>query len=142
MQRAGYCALPSGEVAVFSKWEALADLKVRELADHTYYWLDIPGWLPKRSAKKTGENAWSIADKLTMQVLGGSGSPTEGGLIGAAKRDFAAKKGEVMQDSVCVYQCMIPGREPAKVSGSADRLEVGPWIISRAEDGKLNVSTK
>jgi hypothetical protein len=139
----GYCALPSGEVIVFSKWTALADLKAKELADHPFYWLEIPGWLPKREAKRLDGNAWAIADALRMTVLGGTeGSAVEGGLVGSARRDFEAKKDEVMAQSVCVYQALLPNREAAAVSGSADAVECSSWKITRADDGSVTVSRR
>ena len=139
-QEVGYSALPSGEVVVFSKWIALADLKVQELADHPYYWLEIPGWLPKREAKRLEGNAWSIADVLRMTALGGSeGRGLDGGLIGSERRNFETKKGEVMQESVCVYQAIIPGKEMAPVTGTATAVEFGPWKLSRGSDGGVSL---
>ncbi len=35
IQHIGFCALPTGEVIVSSRWEALEDIKVAQLVDHT-----------------------------------------------------------------------------------------------------------
>ena len=115
--------------------EALEDIEVAELVDHTYYWLKIPGWLPKRSAKKTGEGVWSVDGKLQMQILGGSaeGEVVEGGLLGAVRRDFTARKGETLLDTACVYQSIVPGRPPVEVTGDASAVTVGKWTVRRGE---------
>lgn len=141
VQQVGYCALPGGEVLVFSKWKAAKDLAVATLVDHPFYWVDIPGFLPTRVVKSVGENAWSIDGNLRMQVLGGVGGRVEkASVLGAVRAGpFTAQAGEILQDSVCVYQPEIPGREAAAVSGGVDRVTVGKWTVERAAAGRLSV---
>jgi hypothetical protein len=142
-QRIGYCALPTGQVVVFSQWRALKDIEVAELVDHPFYWVTVPGYLPERVAKATGDGAWSIDGKLQMQVLGGAGGAIEKqALLGSVRRTpWTAKAGEVLQDSVCVYQAEIPGRSSTLASGDAHRVVLGQWTIERADDGRLSVSS-
>jgi hypothetical protein len=141
-QQIGYCALPSGEVIVSSKWEALEDINVALLADHTFYWLDIPGWLPTRTAKKQADGSWNIDDKLSMQIIGeASGEAVEGGLLAAVNRDFEAKKGDVLQDTVCVYQSILPDQPSSKISGDVNELQIGnTWTLRKEADGTLKLS--
>jgi hypothetical protein len=140
-QKVGYCALPTGEVLVFSRWIALRDIQVAELADHPFYWMAIPGYLPRRSAISVGAGAWSIDGKLRMEILGGAGGKEVGdGLIGSFRdAPWAAKVGEILQDSVCVYQAQVPGHKASLVKGDARRVALGKWIVERAEDGQLSV---
>ena len=141
MQHVGFCALPTGQVVVSSRWEALDDITAAELADYTFYWLDIPGWLPKRSAKQLPNATWSIDDKLQMQVLGSrSGKIIEGGVLGAVGRDFTAKKGDTLLDTVCLYQSILPGRPPITAGGDPRSLKVGNWLIRRGDDQRLHLA--
>jgi hypothetical protein len=141
VQHIGFCALPTGEVIVLSRWEALEDVKVAELADHTYYWLEIPGWLPNRTAKKTGEGVWSVDDRLQMQILGrrAEGEVVEGGLLGAVRRDFTASKGETLLDTACVYASIVPGRPPVEAAGDAGAVTVGKWTVRRGEGATIDL---
>jgi len=143
-QRIGYCALPTGEVLVFSRWEAVKDITIAELVDHSFYWVELPGFLPKRTAKAVGKGEWSIDGKLRMQILGGAeGKVEESCLLGSVRQGpFKAKAGEILQDSVCVYQAEIPGRMPISATGGGDRVELGKWMIARAEDGSLSVKSQ
>ena len=64
----------------------LDDIRVQELADHTFYWVDIPGWLPKRMARQTEPGVWNVDDKLQLRVLGETkGAPTKSGIVGARR---------------------------------------------------------
>ncbi len=137
----GYCALPTGEVAVFTHWKALKDIKIAQMVNHPFYWMAIPGYLPERTATESS-GAWSIDGKLRMQILGGApAKQVKGGLIGSARmQPFAAKAGEVFEDSVCVYQPEISGRTPSSVSGDASHVIVGAWSVTRDSDGHLTVS--
>ena len=96
------------------------------MADHTFYWVDIPGWLPKRTARQTEPGVWNVDDKLQLRVLGETkGAPTKSGIVGARRRNFAAHKGDVMQHTLCVYQPIVPGRDLAAVSGNTGEVHVG-----------------
>jgi hypothetical protein len=141
-QRVGYYALRTGQVLVFSQWRAVKDIHVTELVDHPFYWMEIPGYLPTRMARAVGDGVWSIDGKLRMQVLGGAGGKAEKGrLMGAVRgTPWAARAGEVLQDSVCVYQAELPGRDPVLASGNVDRVVLGEWTVERAGDGRLTVS--
>jgi hypothetical protein len=141
VQLVGYCALPTGEVLVFAKWKAVKDISVATLVDHSFYWVDIPGFLPTRKVTPIADGVWSIDGKLRMHVLGGSGGRVEKASVLGAVRvgPFAAKAGEVLQDSVCIYQAEIPGRTLAAVGGTLDLVTVGAWTVERAADGRLTV---
>jgi len=141
-QRIGYCAISTGEVVVFSKWEALGDIQVKELADHTYYWLDIPGWLPKRTARQTKPRIWNIDDKLLINVFGeATGTAIENGVVGAVRRNFAAKEGDVLQHTVGVYQPVVPGQDPTVVTGSVTEVQIGQrYKVSFDEDARPRVT--
>jgi hypothetical protein len=76
-----------------------------------------------------------------MQVLGGAtGKVVKGGVLGSVRSGpWLAKAGEVLQDSVCVYQAQGPGLTPIPATGNADRVVLGNWTVDRASDGKLSV---
>jgi hypothetical protein len=139
MQQVGYCALPTGQVLVFSRWRALKDIKVAELVDHPFYWMAIPGYLPTRTAEQRGDGIWSVDGKLQMQILGGAGGKVEKeGLLGSFRGGpFSAETGEVFADSVCIYQAELPNRPSPLAQGDARRVTVGEWIVERADDGGL-----
>lgn len=141
VQHVGFCALATGQVVVLSKWEALADLRVAQLVDHGYYWVEVPSWLPKRTAKKTDAGAWSVDEKLQIRVLGdgGTGEVVQGGLLGAVRRDFAAAKGDTLLDTACVYQPIIPAHPPVEVSGDRGSVTVGQWTIRRDDNGQIRL---
>jgi hypothetical protein len=154
VQQAGYCALPTGPVLVFSKWEALADIEVAELTDHGFHSLVIPGWLPKHVPICRDEGWWTIGWRLGMRVLGGQrGESSENGVIGAVRRNFKAAKGERMMDTVCVYQAgsssirLDPqhqspadhGPEPV-ATGSPSEVRIGEWTVRRNEDGSIQLA--
>jgi hypothetical protein len=140
-QKIGYCALPTGQVLVFSRWVAVHDIQVAELADHPFYWMVIPGYLPNRSAVSVGDGAWSIDGKLRMEIFGGAGGKAlKDGLIGSFRgTSWAAKAGEVLQDSVCIYQAQVPGHKPTLAKGDARRVVLGKWTVELAENGQLSV---
>ena len=142
-QQVGYCALPTGQVLVFSQWRALKDIKVAELVDHPFYWMTIPGYLPTRIVTQRGDGVWSVDGKLQMQVLGGAGGKVEKeGLLGSIRgKPFSAKAGEVLADSVCVYQAELPDLCALIAKGDAHRVNLGEWIVERADDGRLTVTT-
>jgi len=141
-QRVGYCALPTRQVIVFSQWRAVEDIKVARLVDHPFYWIEIPGYLPTRTAKAGGNGVWSIDGKLQMQVLGGAGGKVEKtGVLGSVRdTPWTAKAGEVLQDSACVYQAEVPGHAPVLATGGANRVVVGDWVVERVEDGHLSIT--
>jgi hypothetical protein len=140
-QQVGYCALPTGEVLVFSQWRAIKNIKVAELIDHPFYWMAISGYLPTRTVRQVGNGVWSIDGKLKMQVLGGAGGRIEKeGLLGSTRGEpFSAKAGDVLSDSVCVYQAEAPNHATLLAKGDAHRVTMGDWIVERAEGGRLAV---
>ena len=139
-QQIGYCALPEGAVAVFSRWQALGDLEVTDLVDHPFRWVQIEKFVSPPEARQTAPGVWEVDDRLRLQILGGSaGERARDGINGIARRDFSAKAGEVLQSSVCIYQALIPGRSPVAVVGNADAVRVGDWSLHRNGDGGLAV---
>jgi hypothetical protein len=141
VQQVGYCALPTGQVLVFSRWRALKDIQVAEVAEHPFYWAVIPGYLPTRTVRQTVKGAWSIDGKLHIQVLGGTGGKVEeDGFVGSFRGEpFSAKAGEVFADSVCVYQAEALNRALLLAKGDAHRVTLGFWVVERADDGRLAV---
>jgi hypothetical protein len=127
-QRIDYCALPTGEVAVFSRWQALGDIEVSELVDHPFRWVEIEKFITKPDAKQIAPGVWEIDGKLQMQVLGGTpGEIASDGLNGAVRRDFSAKAGEALQSSVCIYQPLVVGRRPCEAKIDGNTLLLGDW---------------
>jgi hypothetical protein len=143
-QQIGYCGLPTGEALVFSKWQGLKDIEVAELVDHSFYWVEVPGYLPLRSVTARGPNRWSIDGKLQMQVLGGAGGRSaKAGFLGSMRdKRWSAKAGDVLQDSVCVYQAERPGHDVVFAAGTPRRVTLGPWTVERGDDGRLSVKNK
>src|SRR6185503_19834998 len=124
-QQIEYCALPSGEVAFFSRWRAQQNIEVSELVDHPFRWVEIEKFTTNPDAKQSAPGVWEIDGKLQVQVLGGAPGEIAGdGINGAARRDFSAKAGEVLQRSACIYRPLIAGRSPreAKMEGNVLRL--------------------
>jgi hypothetical protein len=133
-QQIDYCALPTGEVAVFSRWQALRDIEVSELVDHPFRWVEIEKFITKPDAKQIAPGVWEIDGKLRMQVLGGPlGEIASDGINGAVRRDFSAKAGEVLQSSVCIYQPLIAGRAPREATIEGNALRVGEWMHNFTE---------
>jgi hypothetical protein len=140
-QQISYCALPAGPVVVFSRWEALKDIEVAELVDHTFRWVEIEKFISKPDAKQLVPGVWTIDGKLQMQIAPGApGELVKDGINGAVRRNFSAKAGEVLQDSVCVYQAKTPGHKPSPVTGDAHRVMVGEWEVGCGEDRRLSVT--
>jgi len=139
-QRISYCAFPEGAVVVFSRWEALADIKVIELVDHPFRWVEIEGFISKPEFALKDPGAWSIDDKLQMQVLGDATGEIAGdGINGAVRRYFAARAGDLLLDTVCVYQAILPGRSAMKIAGDTRTVRVGERRIRCGRDGKIKV---
>jgi hypothetical protein len=141
-QDIGYCALPSGEVAVFSRWQALKDIAVAELVDHPFRWVEIDQFISKPDAKQTQPNVWNIDGILQIRTFAAaSGELAKDGLNGSVRRNFSAKANEVLQDSVCFYQPLALGRavNDAKREAKANTVHIGAWHIQRQEDGRLLV---
>ena len=137
-QDIGFLALAGGEVIVSSRWTALRDLDVRELVDHPFRWVEIPGFIARPEAKQPAPGVWTIDGKLRMQVLGASpGEAGPEGIDGAVRRAFTARAGETMLDSVCVYQPLVEGREPVEARLEGHRLHIGTKTIVRGADGAL-----
>ena len=49
------------------------------------------------------------------------------------------RAGEILQDSVCIYQALIPGRPTLAVEGNAEAVRIGDWKIHRDGKGGLTV---
>ena len=70
----------------------------------------------------------TIDGKLQMQVINGvPGEIVGDGINGSARRDFAAKAGDVFQSSVCIYQPLVAGRTPCEAKGDGKTLRLGEW---------------
>jgi hypothetical protein len=139
-QEISYCALPNGAVAVFSRWTALKDCEIAELVDHPFRWVEIEKFVSKPQTKQTGPGVWNIDGKLQMSVFGHAATEQiRDGINGAIRRDIAAKAGEVLLDSVCVYEPIVIGRTPANIKHTADQLQIGDWTITRKDDDALTI---
>jgi hypothetical protein len=139
-QEISYCALPTGAVAVFSRWKALKDNQISELVDHPFRWVEIEKFISKPKIKKPKPGVWDIDGLLQIQLFGEvKGEEVSDGINGAVRRDISAKSGEKLLDSVCVYQPIIAGREPLEVKRDGDSLQIGNWIISQGSNGVLSV---
>ena len=135
-QQVSYCALSTGEVAVFSRWHALKVIEVSELVDHPFRWVEIEKFISKPDAKQAAPGVQTIDGKLQMRVFSGTlGEIAKDGILGAVRRNFSAKAGEVLQDSVCVYQPLLAGRAPREVKSETNTLRIGDWRIRHQEDG-------
>ena len=139
-QQIGYGALPSGEVVVSSRWQALKDIEVAELVDHPFRWVQIKKFIVAPDVKRLSPGVWTIDDKLRMTVL--SAAPWEfarDGINGSVRRKFSAKARDVLQDSRCVYQPLIGGRPPHPVKLGTNNLKVGDWSIRLNDADGLTV---
>ena len=135
-QQISYCALPLGAVAVWSRWQALGDLEVTELVDHPFRWVQIEGFIPPPGAAQPSPGVWVVDDKLRLQVIGATaGELARDGINGAVRRGFSARAGDVLQDSVCVYQALVPGRAPWALEGGPTAIRVGDWHLQRDREG-------
>ena len=102
--------------------------------------MEIDKFIAKPQVKKLAGGVWNIDDKLQLHVFGDvSGEVVAGGINGAVRRNFSAKAGEKLLDSVCVYQPIVEGRTPAEVKRDGDLLQIGDWQIRRNADGTLSV---
>jgi len=138
-QDIGYCALPGGKVALFSRWQALKDIDVVELVDHPFRWVEIDKFISKPSAAETAPAVWNIDGKLQMQILNGAdGELARDGLNGSVRRSFTAKANEVLQDNICIYQPLAVGAPTNGAKLEANTLRIGDWRISRAGNGDLS----
>ncbi|HXJ57263.1 MAG TPA: hypothetical protein VNU68_11415 [Verrucomicrobiae bacterium] len=138
-QDIGYCALPSSEVAVFSRWQALREIEVAELVDHPFRWVEIDTFISKPAAKQIASNGWIIDGKLQIRIFdAASGELANDGLNGSARRGFSAKANEVLQDSVCVYQPLAIGRAVSDAKREAHTVCIGAWRIQQEGDGRLS----
>jgi len=112
--------------------------KSYELVDHPLRWVEVENFMSKPDAKQTAAGEWTIDGKLRVRVIGGThGEPATDGINGAVRRDFTAKAGDVLQDSVCVYQPLVPGRAASEVRQETDALHVAGCHIRRDADGAL-----
>ena len=76
---------------------------------------------------------------LCLQSKSCTDSRAADGINGAVRRDFSAKAGEVLQESVCVYQPLLAGRAPGGAKSDANTLRIGDWKIRSGEDGGLSM---
>jgi hypothetical protein len=127
----GYCALPGGEVVVSSRWLALKSIEAAELVDHPFRWVEIEKFISKPEAKQVMPGVWKIDGKLRMQILSGApGEIAHDGINGSVRRNFSSRTGEVLQNSMCLYQPIsllhaAPGDERGQ------HLKVGDWSIQK-----------
>ena len=142
-QEIGYCALPSGVVVVFSRWRALGDVEIGELVDHPFRWVEIKDFITKPSVEQKPSNVWNIDGKLEMRVLGDvEGGIASDGVNGAVRRDFSAKEGDVLLDTVCVYQPIVAGRPPVRWNARETcfdwrrKIRRGRWRTLTLDSGK------
>jgi hypothetical protein len=141
-QELGYCALPTGAVAVFSRWSALGNIEVAELVDHPFRWVEIDKFISKPEAEEESPGVWNIDDKLEIRVFAdgqASGRLADDGLDGAVRRNFGAKNGEMLLDTVCVYQPIVNGSTPARATPEAEAVRIGDWKVRRSENGELSL---
>ncbi len=143
-QRVGYAALPDGPVIVFSRWESLRDVDLLEVVSHSLFWVRIRRFIPRRKVSQAGREIWDIGGRVRMQVIGGLGAETQAGaLLGSARmKPWAAKKGQILDESVCVYQDLTSTTPPATVSGSATRVRLGGWTVAIGRDGAIKVTAR
>jgi hypothetical protein len=138
-QQIGYCALDDEAVLVFSRWQALGEITVAELVDHPFRWVEIEKFISKPGVRQGSAGVWEIDDKLRMQILGAAaGELAKDGINGVVRRDFSAKSGDVLLETVCIYQPILPTRSPYQVAGNMASVRVGPWRISRDASGGVN----
>jgi hypothetical protein len=139
-QEIGYCALPSDAVAVFSRWRALSNVDVEEIVDHPFRWVEIEKFIPPPAVEQTKSGVWNIEDTLQLQVLSSdSGEQADDGVNGAVRRGFSAKEGDILMDSIGVYQAIVPGKTPAAVKAVTDGVQIGDQVIRRDSNGKLSM---
>jgi hypothetical protein len=118
-------------------------MNVAELVDHPFRWVEIKDFITKPAVHESPKSVWNIDDKLQLQILGDATSElAEGGVNGAVRRDFSAKKDEVLLGTVCIYQPIVAG-QPAvnKVERDGDLLRVGAWEVRRGENGELTLGS-
>jgi hypothetical protein len=143
-QDVGYVALGSGEVVVFSRWTALADLQVAETVSHPFYWLKIDKFLPERTALEKAPACWSIGDKLQVRVIGGAGGRSENhALLGSVQdKPRSYKRHDVIESSVAIYQPIGTDRSLAAAHGDTSEVTVGAVTIRWQSNGTLTVESK
>ena len=128
-------------MVVFSRWTALRDQDVAELVDHPFRWVEIVGYIAPPAAKQTAPGIWIIDGKLQIQILGGPpGEAVSSGINGAVRLAFTAKAGEMMLDTVCVYQPTDARRAVREARLEGQVLKLGGRTIARGADGSLTIS--
>jgi hypothetical protein len=136
-QDISYCALPSGAAVVSSTWHALKDVEVAELVDHPFRWVEIANFISKPNVKQPAPGTWNIDDKLQLRMFGGEpGEIVTDGINGSVRRNFSANAGNVLQDSVCIYQPIVPGRTPAEAKHDGRTIQIGDHRLRRNSDGE------
>ena len=127
-QQIDYFALPDDGVVVFSRWTALQEIEVVELIDHPFRWVESEKFISKPDAQQPTPGLWTIDGKLQMRIIHGApGEIVRAGINGSVRRNISAKTGDVLQNSACIYQPLIPGREPSPVRVAGRTLHVGKW---------------
>jgi hypothetical protein len=138
-QQIDYCALPDGAVLVFSRWQAIGEITVAELVDHPFRWVEIEKFISKPGVRQVSAGVWEIDGKLRMQVLGTvSGELVKDGINGVVRRAISAKAGDVLLETVCVYQPVLPTRAPYEATGNMVSVRVGAWNVTRDASGALS----
>jgi hypothetical protein len=128
---------------VFSRWRALKDIEVAELVDHTFRWVEIKDFITEPTVDQLETGVWNIDGKLEMRVFGDvEGNLASDGVNGAVRRDFSAKEGDILQDSVCVYLPIVAGRTPSKVERKGDVLQIGSARVRRNNAGELLLESR
>ncbi|MEX0643139.1 MAG: hypothetical protein WD468_10590 [Pirellulales bacterium] len=141
-QQISYCALPSGAVAVGSRWKALKDANIAELVDHPFRWVEIDKFISKPKVEQSVPGVWNIDDKLQLQVFADvPGELAADGIHGAVRRDFSAKAGDVLLNSICVYQPIVAGRSPVRVEQEAAGVRIGDQLVRRGSGGMLSLES-
>src|SRR6185436_3883691 len=96
----------------------------------------IRGYSPERKVKSLGKDVWSIDGKLQMQVLEGAGGKIESdGLLGSVRTGpFSVKAGEIIQDTVCIYQPIggLTNYLKRFATSTAEEIDLGNMVILRS----------
>src|SRR5262249_35140749 len=101
-------------------------------------WVQIAKFMSKPDVQQPAPGVWNIGGKLEARVFADApGEVVSDGINGSVRRGFTAKRGDVFQRSVCVYQPTISNREPAKVQHEDKSLAIGEWRIQRSSSGDL-----
>jgi hypothetical protein len=105
--------------------------------------VEIKDFITEPTVDQLETGVWNIDGKLEMRVFGDvEGNLASDGVNGAVRRDFSAKEGDILQDSVCVYQPIVAGRTPSKVERKGDVLQIGSARVRRNNAGELLLESR